>query len=120
MKNGISYSEELLEDKLRVKATSSITFSPTKRHHLKTLTCLTHNPALNEPLATRVKLKVEYPPEIDLIMEPSKFYTYTLAIVTDYVFFFYLFFFIFYLFYFLFVFFIFYLFFLFFLKLACT
>ncbi|KAK7079762.1 hypothetical protein SK128_015593 [Halocaridina rubra] len=70
--DGVQHTEELMSDEKRVNAHATLTFIPTRHHHARTLTCLTHNPALNTPLAAKVHLNVEYPPEVQLQFSPGK------------------------------------------------
>ncbi|KAK3853880.1 hypothetical protein Pcinc_039600 [Petrolisthes cinctipes] len=69
---GVTHIEELMEDGKKVSAQAALTFTPTRYHHGHTLTCLTHNPALNTPLDAKVPLNVEYPPELKLDFSPDE------------------------------------------------
>ncbi|KAG7159066.1 Irregular chiasm C-roughest protein-like 1 [Homarus americanus] len=70
--SGVQLSEDLMEDEKRVNAHATLTFTPTRHHHARSLTCLTHNPALHTPLAAKVRLNVEYPPEVQLQFSPEE------------------------------------------------
>ncbi|KAK8735666.1 hypothetical protein OTU49_005255, partial [Cherax quadricarinatus] len=69
---GVHLSQDLMDDEKRVNAHATLTFTPTRHHHARTLTCLTHNPALHTPLAAKVRLNVEYPPEVQLVFSPDE------------------------------------------------
>ncbi|XP_069180504.1 irregular chiasm C-roughest protein-like [Procambarus clarkii] len=70
--SGVQLTQELMDDGKRVNAHATLTFTPTRHHHARILTCLTHNPALHTPLAAKVRLNVEYPPEVQLVFSPEE------------------------------------------------
>ena len=61
-----------MEDGKRIYAESTVTFTPTRLHHKRTMSCVTHNPALPTPLTATVQLEVKYPPELNLKLTPSE------------------------------------------------
>ncbi|XP_045124424.1 irregular chiasm C-roughest protein-like isoform X1 [Portunus trituberculatus] len=69
---GVNHTQKPMEDGKRMYAHATLTFTPTRHHHGRTLTCLTHNPALNTPLDAKVRLNVEYPPEVQLEFSPEE------------------------------------------------
>ncbi|XP_076032855.1 irregular chiasm C-roughest protein-like isoform X2 [Oratosquilla oratoria] len=71
IKEGIEVIKTPMSDGKRVDVQAVLTFTPTRHHHNQTLTCLTHNPALNTPLTTTINVSVEYPPEVDLKFTPA-------------------------------------------------
>ncbi|KAF2369130.1 CD80-like immunoglobulin C2-set [Trinorchestia longiramus] len=62
--------QELLEDGKRLSVESSLTITPTREHHFKSLSCVTHHPALPAALTASVRLMVEYPPAVHIRLNP--------------------------------------------------
>ncbi|KAA0197339.1 hypothetical protein HAZT_HAZT002999, partial [Hyalella azteca] len=67
---GILTSQELMEDGKRLSVESNLTFIPTRDHHLKSISCVTHHPALPAALTASVSLMVQYPPRVHLRLYP--------------------------------------------------
>ncbi|XP_063886685.1 irregular chiasm C-roughest protein-like isoform X1 [Scylla paramamosain] len=66
IRTGSSVETQPLEDGMRVRVRSHLTFTPRRAHHNSSLTCLTSNQALSSPLTSTVHLSVYFPPEVRL------------------------------------------------------
>lgn len=66
IRTGSSVETEPLEDGMRVRVRSRLTFTPRRAHHNSSITCLTSNQALSSPLTSTVHLSVYFPPEVRL------------------------------------------------------
>ncbi|XP_076069314.1 irregular chiasm C-roughest protein-like isoform X2 [Oratosquilla oratoria] len=68
--HGVVVTTEPLPDRKRVTVRSRLSFKPKRSHHNSTITCLSSNQALSSPLTATVRLRVQFPPEVQLSVQP--------------------------------------------------
>ncbi|XP_068214786.1 irregular chiasm C-roughest protein-like [Palaemon carinicauda] len=62
----VMYTAEMMPDKRRSNAKSTLNFNAAREHHNAVFTCMTSNPALRDPLKAQVHLKVRYAPDVTI------------------------------------------------------
>nr|XP_027208709.1 irregular chiasm C-roughest protein-like [Penaeus vannamei] len=69
---GTQYHRRVRPDGKLIDTNFTYTFTPTRHHNGRTLTCQVFSPALNTALTTEAVIRVKYPPYVQLVFSPTK------------------------------------------------
>ncbi|XP_063600439.1 irregular chiasm C-roughest protein-like isoform X2 [Penaeus indicus] len=69
---GTQYHRRVRPDGKLIDTNFTYTFTPTRHHNGRTLTCQVFSPALNTALTTEAVIRVKYPPHVQLVFSPAK------------------------------------------------